>query len=52
LHDELPPRARARGRTKWPAPECSECGGPLRVVSIEEHADPAVFEPQRVAGTR
>lgn len=52
LHDELPTRTRARSRTKWPAAECAECGGPLRVVSIEEHADPAVFEPQRVAGTR
>ncbi len=45
LHDELPAAPRRRARTRWPAPECATCGGTLRVVAIEEHADPAVFEP-------
>jgi Putative transposase len=57
LPDEAPPRKRARAgeRSRWPAPECSGCGGPLRVVAIEEHADPALFEPapaKRRAGAK
>jgi putative transposase len=45
LADDLPPRTRKPGRTRWPALECAECGGRLRVVAIEEHADPALFDP-------
>jgi hypothetical protein len=47
LPDEMQggPRARTRDHARWPAPECASCGGSLRVVAIEEHADPALFEP-------